>query len=148
MAEVSQLQARSIDVGADGATVTSAPARRLGRPRGVPNKTTRAAKEAITDAAPWELLVRVMRGQTFKRADEEGARRAVGVRPTLTQSIAAAEALLRKVCPDMKATELSGPGGGPIASETRVEHRETLQEAARAVHAAAMLAARTPPVKP
>jgi hypothetical protein len=96
----------------------SAPVKRRGRPKGSKNRVSKIGKEAIADAAPWEFLIRVMEGRVFKRAPETHARRTAPVRPTLEQSITAAEVLLRKVAADLKATELSGPDGAPIESTT------------------------------
>jgi hypothetical protein len=98
------------------------PAKRRGRPPGVPNKIARFGKEIINEAAPWDLLIRVMEGRTFRRAEKAGARRSAPVRPTLEQSIAAAEILMRKVIPDLKSNELTGANGGPIESRSTNVH--------------------------
>lgn len=90
---------------------------RRGRPKGTPNKVNRIAKEAIAEAEPHSFLIKVMLGRQFKRAGTEGAKRRVACYPTLGESITAAETLLRKIAPDMKATEISGPEGGPIRTE-------------------------------
>ncbi len=126
--------------GAGGATVSSksasksAPAKpRRGRPRGVPNKVNRIAKEAITKAEPHSFLIRVMEGRKFKRAGTEGAQRTTACYPTLTESISAAETLLRKIAPDLKSQELSGPGGSPLLEPTRREGLQSRMELARSV---------------
>ncbi len=94
------------------------PKRKRGRPKGVPNKVNRIAKEAIAEAEPHSFLIRVMEGRVFKRAGESGAKRRTGCYPTLTESISAAETLLRKISPDLKATELTGKDGAPLVEPT------------------------------
>ncbi len=110
--------------GAVGATVSadSAPTQpsRRGRPKGSVNKVNRIAKEAILAAAPHHFLIRIMEGRKFKRAGEEAGRRTVDCYPTLLQSITAAEVLLRKVAPDIKAVEVSGPEDSPIEQRTEI----------------------------
>jgi hypothetical protein len=88
---------------------------RRGRRKGSVNKTNRIAKQAIVEAEPHMFLIKVMKGQKFRRAGSEGGRRTVDCYPTLRESISAGETLLRKIAPDMKAQELSGPDGEPIA---------------------------------
>lgn len=111
-------QASVFETGAASCAPKSAPAKR-GRPKGSVNKTNKVAKEAITEAAPHNFLIRVMDGRKFMRAAEEGSKRRTECYPTLSESTAAAETLLRKIAPDMRATEVSGPDGGAI--ETKVE---------------------------
>ena len=41
--------------------------------------------------------------------------------PTVDQRLAAATTLCKKFLPDLKAAELSGPGGGPVALDTLIE---------------------------
>ncbi|MEE8225403.1 MAG: hypothetical protein V3R30_01165 [Kiloniellales bacterium] len=94
--------------------------KRGGRPKGVPNKVNRIAKEAILEAEPHVFLVRIMEGRKFKRAGSDAGRKTVACYPMLEQSITAAENLLRKICPDVRATELSGPGGQPIEQRTEL----------------------------
>jgi hypothetical protein len=91
--------------------------KRRGRPKGVPNKVNRIAKEAIAEAEPHQFLIRIMEGRKFRRAGTESARKTTDCFPTLAESTAAAELLLRKIAPDLRATELSGPDGQPIQSE-------------------------------
>ena len=111
-------QASVFETGAASCAPKSAPAKR-GRPKGSVNKTNKVAKEAITEAAPHNFLIRVMDGRKFMRAAEEGSKRRTECYPTLSESTAAAETLLRKIAPDMRSQEISGPDGGPI--ETRRE---------------------------
>lgn len=92
--------------------------RHRGRPKGSRNRTTRLAKEAIAAAAPHDFLIRIMQGRKFKRAGVDGGKATTDCYPTLAQSITAAETLLRKIAPDVKAMEIGGiPGGEPL--ETR-----------------------------
>ncbi len=126
--------------GAGGATVSSksasesAPAKpRRGRPRGVPNKVNRIAKEAIVQAEPHSFLIRVMEGRKFKRAGTEGAQRTTACYPTLTESISAAETLLKKIAPDLKSQELSGPDGAPLVVPTHIDKLCSTMEVARRV---------------
>ena len=44
-----------------------------------------------------------------------GGKKRVNVFPNLDQRLRAAEILSRKVLPDLKATELTGKDGGPVA---------------------------------
>ncbi len=87
---------------------------RRGRPKGSMNKTTRLAKEAISEAEPHQFLIRVMEGRKFRRAGTEGARKTTDCYPTLHESISAAELLLRKIVPDLKSQELTGDPDKPI----------------------------------
>ena len=95
---------------------TALPMRRRGRPPGMRNRVTKEGKSRIAESAPWELLIRVMEGRTFMRA-EEGGRVSRRVKPTLEQSVKAAELLLRRVVPEIKAQEVSGPGGAPVQTQ-------------------------------
>lgn len=109
-------QAPDMKTGAVPCARESAPEKRpRGRPKGSVNKVNKIAKEAITEAAPHAFLIRVMEGRVFKRAVVEDGRRTVPVRPTLTQSVTAAETLLRKISPDMRAVELTGDPERPVA---------------------------------
>lgn len=104
--------------GAVGDTVsTKATPKKAGRPKGSRNKTTRAVKELIQEAHPEQMLIRVMKGQKFMRAADAGSKRRTEAYPTLAESISAAQILLRKVAPDIKATEISGPDGAPIQTQ-------------------------------
>ena len=94
--------------------------KRGGRPKGSVNKVTGIAKEAILAAEPHSFLIRVMEGRKFMRAGENAGRKTTACFPTLEQSVVAAETLLRKISPDIRATELSGPDGGPIEQRTEI----------------------------
>ncbi len=131
----------ALNNGAGGETVTSEnapktgpgkPARR-GRPKGVPNKVNRIAKEAIADAEPHSFLIRIMEGRKFMRAGTEGAKRRVECYPTLRESVSAAETLLRKISPDLRATELTGKDGTPLIEPTRCDELLSKMEVARRI---------------
>ncbi len=72
------------------------------------------AKEAIVEAEPHQFLIRVMDGRKFRRAGDDGGRRTTDCYPTLPQSIDAAQLLLRKIAPDLRAQEITGADGGPL----------------------------------
>ena len=94
----------------------SAPKKRSrGRPKGSVNKINKIARQAISDAAPHAFLIKIMQGRQFMRAVEEGVKYRVKCFPTLRESTTAAEILLRKVSPDMRAVEIGGiPDGEPV----------------------------------
>ena len=103
--------------------------KRGGRPKGSVNKCNRIAKEAILEAEPHRFLIRVMEGRLFKRAGTEAGRKTVACYPTLSQSVTAAETLLRKISPDIRATELSGPDGQAIETRDIGDHHAVFQPA-------------------
>lgn len=53
----------------------------------------------------------------MEAADERGGSKRTFWYPTADQRISAAQTLARKILPDMKATELSGPEGSPLISK-------------------------------
>ena len=138
MAENGEFPVEARGDAADGETVSAVEApdeaatkRRPGRPRGSRDKVTALGRDAITEAAPWDFLIRVMQGRVFKRAPEHNGRRTVTIRPTLDQSISAADALMRKVLADMKGVEMAGVDGSPISIETtETDPRETARRLA------------------
>jgi hypothetical protein len=84
--------------------------RRGGRVKGTPNNSPGTAQLIAGKAAPdaMRLVVACMRGE---RIPHNGK----WFRPEPYQRIACALAILRKVVPDLKAVEVSGPQGEPVA---------------------------------
>ncbi len=84
-----------------------------GRAKGTPNKSTVATRDRIMELGdPIEFLSDVMAGKRMTAAQTDDKRgRKTWVYPTLPQRQAAAETLLRKILPDLKATELTGADG-------------------------------------
>ena len=110
----------------DGVDTTEAPKRKPGRPKGTPRTGGRAKGTPnrrnmvgrdfiIKRGAPVAFLCSVVRGGRFTAAPELGSGKRTHVFPTIDQRIRAAEILSRKVLPDLKATELTGKDGGPVA---------------------------------
>ncbi len=107
-------------------TETATPKRKPGRPKGTPRTGGRAKgtpnkKNLVTrdyvirEDAPLAFLCGVVRGKRFTAAAEPGDRKRTHVFPTMDQRLRAAEILSRKCLPDLKATELTGKDGGPVA---------------------------------
>ncbi len=107
-------------------TATGAPKRKPGRPMGLPRTGGRAKgtpnrKNLVTrdyvikEGAPLQFLCSVVRGRRFTAAAEPGGTKRTHVFPSLDQRLRAAEILSRKVLPDLKATEVTGKDGGPVA---------------------------------
>ena len=87
-----------------------------GRARGTPNKKNQVTRDyVIKQGAPLAFLCRVVRGKRFTAAAQLGDNKRTYIYPTLDQSLRAAEILSRKVLPDLKATEVTGKDGGPVA---------------------------------
>ena len=53
--------------------------------------------------------------------------------PTLAQRVQAGETLLRKLLPDLKATELSGPDGAPLIEPSHYDELMSTTEAAQRI---------------
>jgi hypothetical protein len=101
-----------------------------GRKPGTPNKLTQDVREYIMEKGqPLELLFKIARGYKIKVGDSDG--NAAKIYPSLTDRAAAARALLAKCLPDMKATELSGPDGGPIETTAGDGSLNPMSELAR-----------------
>ncbi len=105
---------------------TATPKRKPGRPKGLPRTGGRAKgtpnrKNQVTrdyvirEGAPLQFLCSVVRGKRFTAAAEPGDRKRTHVFPSMDQRLRAAEILSRKVLPDLKATEVTGKDGGPVA---------------------------------
>ena len=67
---------------------------------------------------PLEFLAAIADGRKVSAADPEDPSKKVRVYPSLHERTAAAKTLLNKLVPDLKATEVSGPGGHPLRSQT------------------------------
>jgi hypothetical protein len=104
-----------------GSTMTQKPKRGPGRPRGLgkvpgsgrkpgtPNRDRAATIERIqNEADPLLFLCKVARGDRMSAAAEPGAQKKTWWVPTGDQRITAAQTLLRKILPDMKAVEHTG----------------------------------------
>jgi hypothetical protein len=117
--ESTEIQEVVVEAQQDGAVTSTVPSdpvpKKRGRPKGSVNGATKIAKEAIAEAEPHVFLIRVMEGRKFRRAGSEGARRTVDCFPTLQESICAAQTLLKKIAPDLRSQELSGPDGADLA---------------------------------
>ena len=99
-----------------------------GRKAGTPNKLTKDVRNYILEKGkPLELLFKISCGHKIKVGDADG--NAKRVYPSLADRASAAKVLLSKVLPDIKATEISGPDGGPI--EARVGSLDPIAETAR-----------------
>ncbi len=109
-------------------TTTAKPKRKPGRPKGlgrVPgsgrakgtaNKDRAATVERIMrEADPLGFLAKVCRGDRMEAALEPGAKKKTWWFPTGDQRISAATTLARKVMPDIKSVEHSGPLGEPLS---------------------------------
>ena len=137
MLEICDFPSKTKDAGADKETVSTDSAvpkcRKGGRPKGSKNKTGKVAREAIAEAEPERFLIRIMKGQKFMRAAEEGAKRRVACYPTLAESTVAAKTLLSKIIPDLKSQELTGNDGGPLI-ETPADPLEVARRVAFLLH--------------
>ena len=96
----------------------------VGFPSGIdspPNKSTVQTRDRIQELAdPIKFLADVMDGKRMAAAGDPGDMKTTWVWPTLPQRIQAGEVLLRKLLPDLKATELTGDLQPMI---TLIEHR-------------------------
>ena len=87
-----------------------------GRRLGVPNRINQVTREyVIREGAPLAFLCSVVRGKRITAAAEQGDNKREHCFPTLDQRIRAAEVLSRKCLPDLRATELTGKDGAPVA---------------------------------
>ena len=86
-----------------------------GRKRGTPNKDRAfTVKRIETEADPVGLLIKVCRGDRMSAGAEPGAKSRSWWFPSSDQRLQAATVLARKVLPDQKAIESTGPQGEPI----------------------------------
>ncbi len=87
-----------------------------GRKPGTCNKDRAATIEKIMrEADPILFLCKVARGDRMEAAEKPGDKKRTWWIPTGDQRITAAQALARKVMPDMKAIEHAGPLGEPLS---------------------------------
>lgn len=84
-----------------------------------------ARKNKTTLGASWREKIRT--SMLINRLQNHVAGR---IEMTPTQ-LRAAEVLLRKTAPDLTATELSGPGGGPVETVSKIERVLVESPAAR-----------------
>ena len=86
-----------------------------GRQKGTPNKLTVAGKARIEEQAdPLGFLIKLVNGEKIKVGDAGDPTEEIELYPTLEQRQRAAEKLLAKILPDMKALEVVGDQGGPV----------------------------------
>ena len=86
-----------------------------GRKKGQPNKDRAATVERIMrEADPIGFLCKVARGDRMSAGAEPNAKKKKWWFPSGDQRISAAVTLARKVLPDQKAIESTGPQGEPI----------------------------------
>ena len=84
-------------------------------------------------ADPIAFLSDVMAGKRMVAAGEPGDAKKTWCYPTLAQRVQAGETLLRKLLPDLKATELSGPDGEPLIAPARRDELMSTMGAARLI---------------
>lgn len=98
---------------------------RRGRKPGVPNRITSELRALIQRRGrPIELLCDVARGRKIRIGPQAGLAEAKFVYPDLETRIAVALRLVNKLAPDMRAEEISGPDGEPLAAITTVPDKE------------------------
>ncbi len=104
-----------------------------GRVKGTPNRRTVQTRDRIQELAdPIAFLADVMAGKRMVAAGEPGDMKKTWCYPTLAQRIQAGETLLRKLLPDLKATELTGKDGAPVIEQpTRHDQLISSMELAR-----------------
>lgn len=99
--------------------------RPVGRPKGQPktggrvkgsgNRLPAELRDFINARGkPVEFLAAIASGRKVSAADPEDPSKKVRVYPNLDQRAKASEMLLNRLLPALKATQLSGPEGGPI----------------------------------
>ena len=87
-----------------------------GRGKGVPNRFTTISRTfIIKKSMALSFLCDVSAGRVFKIADPDNPRKKIKVYPTAEQRLKAASILAPMVVPTLKAVELSGPDGAPMA---------------------------------
>ncbi len=103
-----------------------------GRVKGTPNRSTAQTRDRIQELAdPIAFLADVMAGKRMVAAGEPGDMKKTWCYPTLAQRVQASETLLRKLLPDLKATELTCKDGAPLIEPTRRDELYSSMELAR-----------------
>ncbi len=102
--------------------------------KGTPNRSTVQTRDRIQKLAdPIQFLADVMAGKRMVAAGEPGDMKKTWCYPTLAQRVQASETLLRKLLPDLKATELTGKDGAPLLEPTRRDGLHSKMELARSL---------------
>ncbi|WP_298983450.1 hypothetical protein [uncultured Roseibium sp.] len=116
--------------------VTGKRVRTGGRQKGTPNKTAKELREAIAKMGLIEFYSNIMKGEPFQVSEskvlegsqtvvpvgyatkEDARRNAVYIRPSIDQRIKAADTLIKRVLPELRAVELEVEGSldNPSAS--------------------------------
>ena len=89
-------------------------------------------RQRVQDRASLRLG-RVMNGKRMVAAGEPGDMKKTWVYPTLAQRVQVAETLLKKLLPDLRATELTGKDGAPLIEPTRHDELYSTMEIARRI---------------
>ena len=105
-----------------------------GRKKGTPNRHTAQTRDRIQELGdPIAFLADVMNGKRMVAAGEPGDMKKTWVYPTLAQRVQVAETLLKKLLPDLRATELTGKDGAPLIEPTRHDELYSTMEIARRI---------------
>ena len=89
-----------------------------GRKKGTPNKQTIATRAQILEKCdPLKILADVALGKRWAVVDPADSSKRILSYPSGDQRIHAVTTLAKKVSPDLRAQELSGPGGAPIETK-------------------------------
>lgn len=89
-----------------------------GRRKGTPNKQTISTREQILEQCdPLKILADVALGKRWVVVDPADSSKRIWSYPSGDQRIHAVTSLARKVAPDLRSQELSGPAGGPIETQ-------------------------------
>ncbi|MGR3562952.1 MAG: hypothetical protein ACU0FH_16775 [Heliomarina sp.] len=91
-----------------------------GRKPGSSNKLPTELRQFINQRGrPLEFLAAIADGRKVSAADPGNPGKKIRVYPSLRERAAAAETLLSKLLPDLRATELTGKDGGPLEVERK-----------------------------
>ncbi len=87
-----------------------------GRKKGTPNRVTQIGRAfIIKKSMALPFLCDVSAGRRVKSADPNNLGRKITVYPTFEQRLKAAGFIAPMIVPTLKAVELSGPDGAPVA---------------------------------